>query len=478
MKRFGTIGLVYWLSASLAAQGPGTFTTVTATSTAATAVCAGCPVGSSTPASDSGITAATVVLKNATPSVTTNKLYNVGGALFFNGLGLATGSSIAGTTGTVPKFTAATSLGDSNATISGTAWTIAGTLAATSFTGTVATSNLSGNYVATVASGTGITSSVTTGTGAATAISLNNTAVTPSSYGSATAISTFTVDQQGRLTAAGTVTPQLTLTSTYFSSLSGTALTGVALLASVNTFTAAGTHLWSAASATNNRLSLVNTTSGTTATADLRITAGTTLGLVSANSQGYTPIVGHDRAAGTELQGTGVGGLTLYSSDGTTGDIWIYTGASGATAAGKMTSAGGFCWGCTTDPGSTNAKIQGTTSMVGAASTTATMSIGTNVLWHGGHLGISAGTPGVTSGCGTGNAITGMASAIKLTSGTSAGSCILTFGDTFSSAPVCLAMVIDSTPSVIRISSVSTTGLTLELTGKDSSTISVHCLGY
>ena len=73
--------------------------------------------------------------------------------------------------------------------------------------------------------GTGTVTSVGTGTGltggpitTSGTILMADTAVTPASYGSATQTGTFTVDQQGRLTAAGntTITPA-------FSSLTGSA---------------------------------------------------------------------------------------------------------------------------------------------------------------------------------------------------------------------------------------------------------------
>ena len=58
-------------------------------------------------------------------------------------------------------------------------------------------------YVSNVATGTGLTGGPITSTGT---VSLANTAVTIGTYGGATNVSSFTVDQQGRLTSASNVT--------------------------------------------------------------------------------------------------------------------------------------------------------------------------------------------------------------------------------------------------------------------------------
>lgn len=70
-------------------------------------------------------------------------------------------------------------------------------------TGNVTLNNPYNGTVTSVGTGTGLTGGPITNTGT---VSLANTAVTPAAYGSANTVATFTVDQQGRLTAAGNVT--------------------------------------------------------------------------------------------------------------------------------------------------------------------------------------------------------------------------------------------------------------------------------
>ncbi len=145
----------------------------------------------------------------------------IGGTLDVTGIatfGATIVGSISGNAATATKLATARAINgvDFDGTAPITITAAAGTLTGTTLAATVVSSSLTS--VGTISTG------VWQGTDIA-AQYLADTAVTPAAYGSATAIATFTVDQQGRLTAAGTVTPQLTLTSTYFSSLSAANLT-------------------------------------------------------------------------------------------------------------------------------------------------------------------------------------------------------------------------------------------------------------
>lgn len=68
-------------------------------------------------------------------AVTANALENRSGSLYFNNVALATGSSVSGTSGKLAKFTGSSTIGDSIVTESGATVTVAGTAAATTFSG-------------------------------------------------------------------------------------------------------------------------------------------------------------------------------------------------------------------------------------------------------------------------------------------------------------------------------------------------------
>src|SRR5438128_1539446 len=125
MRRLSLLTLLVWLGAVLPAQAqrPGAFSTLIVTDTSASALLVGCALGTSSgctgsliagPISTSGITSTGAIgIASAVPGDTSNKLYNNSGTLYFNGVALATGSSLSGTSGQIPKFTGVNSVGNS-----------------------------------------------------------------------------------------------------------------------------------------------------------------------------------------------------------------------------------------------------------------------------------------------------------------------------------------------------------------------------
>jgi hypothetical protein len=150
MKRFLLliVLLVALATAPVGAQlRAGVFTTVQTTSTTVNSLLIGCALGSTTctggikagqislasgmAISGATISTAGIVIGSAVPALLTNALYNDAGTLKWNGVALATGSSVSGTTNTIAVFTSSTALGDSIITQSGSTATVTGTLNAT-----------------------------------------------------------------------------------------------------------------------------------------------------------------------------------------------------------------------------------------------------------------------------------------------------------------------------------------------------------
>jgi hypothetical protein len=174
---------------------------------------------------------------SGTQTITGNKTFS--GTLALGGSATATTKSAGNNSTSV----ATTAYVDSAVSSASSSFTAAGD------TGTV---SIASSDTFTISGGVGL-SSAATATDTIT-VNLDNTAVSAGSYGSGTAIPTFTVDAQGRLTAAGTASISTSFTA---AADSGAALT----ISGGDTFTiVGGTGLTSVASATDTlTLNLDNT---------------------------------------------------------------------------------------------------------------------------------------------------------------------------------------------------------------------------
>lgn len=129
-----------------------------------------------------------------------------GGSTTLAGLSSVTSTAFTGTlqTASQPNITGLGTItaGTWNATIIGTAYGGTGLDTSAAGNGNLLIGNGSGFTLGTIAGGTALTTTNGSGT---IQIDLDNTAVTPAAYGGAGTVATFTVDQQGRLTAAAGV---------------------------------------------------------------------------------------------------------------------------------------------------------------------------------------------------------------------------------------------------------------------------------
>ena len=242
------------------------------------------------------------------------------------------------------------------------------TFTAAGDTGTVTITN--GADTLTIAGGTGLTSLA--GATDTVTINLDNTAVTAGSYGSATAIPTFTVDSQGRLTAAGTAS---ITTSFTVDADAGADLT----ISGGDTFrVVGGTGLTSTASAVDTlTLDLDNTavTAGSygSATAIPTFTVDSQGRLTAAGTASITTSFTVDADSGTDLTISGGDTFTIVGGTGLTS---VASATDILTLNLDNTAVTGGSYGSASSVGTFTVDAQGR--LTAAGSTTIEIALGTN----------------------------------------------------------------------------------------------------
>jgi hypothetical protein len=440
------------------ANRPRVVSTLISSDTSAASIIAGGTVGSTT--GTGGLTAGVidtgpVTINSTVPGVTTFKLYNNAGSLFWNGAALAAGSSVSGTTGQISKFTSSSSLGNSimaesagviavagSATVSGTLGvTGTSTVGAVNASGAVGlTAGLNAVYGATV-------TNTTNGTSAAAALTLtcSTTASQVSTYPPA-------YTPNGGNLAAST-------------QLWGDGTAGLVFVAA----NAAGMHRWYNVSSEKMRLhasgglSVGNTVDpgagGLSAAGTIKSTKGSVAtpytlpswSLYDDGSNWAHLVYGDDAKLRVTFSKTSAAAPLLFGTSSANDGSGAFTTSATLSAAGALTLVAGLS--------ATTGAFSSTLAVTGASTLTGAVSVGSA------NVTDAVAVPTIASGFGAGASIAGKAYGFTITCGTGSPTTgVVNFNTTYASAPACVA---SSTPfaSITVDATTTTTTLTFASLG-------------
>ena len=330
---------------------PGAFSTIVTTNTSVASACIGANTINAPTTCLGGLQAGPTVVNQAltlpsfTPGVVTNKLYNVGGNLFFNGLALATGGSVGpGTANVLPVFTGVNSIGNSLFSQSGTIMTLAGTFSSTVFgTSVFAAGGVGDEALIVRNTSAGVANRGVLFVGNDTAVNLGALAAHASTFTTTGAA----IANGVKLEASGAGGLSLLASDAagiiHFFTGTGTVERGQITAAGLFQWTTFGTHIFTGGGAGTQILRVTNVTAGAGNSASVQATSDTVLGQFTSTTSTFTtagPLV----QASTVLAGDGAGGLSLAATHAT-GAVRIYTGSG--TLRATVDAAGNFNLGST-----------------------------------------------------------------------------------------------------------------------------------